>query len=362
MSAVSSTPTASTPFLSDQHRKPSLLEGLHCFSLSSFLRWLKEHPSSSKVGSENMARFLLVKSVSLIAACLGFFYSLVFDHSAAISACSLALFTIPAIQSYTGSSRACGLFLSFVLAMLIFSFQSRPLPLLGPSLESTLLYGLPLVSGMLVGRKVGLLTAFAVIGYTVDEYRSRTKVVMTRDEAARLWAGYGAYWVSLFFFSTLTCLYQWCVEVCVKDANLFKDIAVANAKSKDGVVSSVSHELRTPLAALIGWTELLLSDHSLSASARSTVSMLHSSTLSLLTILNALLDVSKVSAAKMTTCNQNFNLHDLVLDTARMMTGLSGTRSVELLVDFSAEVPELVRADSGLIKQVLGNLVSNAIK
>ncbi|ORZ12550.1 hypothetical protein BCR41DRAFT_101947 [Lobosporangium transversale] len=160
----------------------------------------------------------------------------------------------------------------------------------------------------------------------------------------------------------MTCLYQWCVDVCVRDANLFKDIAVANAKSKDGVVSSVSHELRTPLAALIGWTELLMSDQTLSSSAQSTVSMLHSSTLSLLTILNALLDVSKVSAAKMTNCSQNFNLHDLVLDTARMMTGLSGTRTVELLVDFSAQVPELVRADPGIIKQVLGNLISNAIK
>ena len=105
-----------------------------------------------------------------------------------------------------------------------------------------------------------------------------------------------------------------------------------------------------------------MSDQTLSASAQSTVSMLHSSTLSLLTILNALLDVSKVSAAKMTNCSQNFNLHDLVLDTVRMMTGLSGTRTVELLVDFSAEVPELVRADSGIIKQVLGNLISNAIK
>lgn len=105
-----------------------------------------------------------------------------------------------------------------------------------------------------------------------------------------------------------------------------------------------------------------MSDQTLSSSAQSTVSMLHSSTLSLLTILNALLDVSKVSAAKMTNCSQNFNLHDLVLDTARMMTGLSGTRTVELLVDFSAQVPELVRADPGIIKQVLGNLISNAIK
>ncbi|KAG0199194.1 hypothetical protein BGX28_007478 [Mortierella sp. GBA30] len=237
------------------------------------------------------------------------------------------------------------------------------MPLVGPSLETTLLFGLPLVTGMLVGRKVGLATCIAVICYSIEEYRSKTmNVQMTEEEASRLWAGFGAYWISLLFIGAMTCLYQWCVEVCVRDVNLFKDIAVANAKSKDGVVSSVSHELRTPLAALIGWTELLMSDQTLSSSAQSTVSLLHSSTLSLLTILNALLDVSKVSAAKMTNCSQNFNLHDLVLDTARMMTGLSGTRTVELLVDFSAQVPELVRADPGIIKQVLGNLISNAIK
>ncbi|KAF9151703.1 hypothetical protein BG015_006335 [Linnemannia schmuckeri] len=237
------------------------------------------------------------------------------------------------------------------------------MPLVGPSLETTLLFGLPIVTGMLVGRRVGLATCIAVICYSIEEYRSKTlNANLSEDEASRLWAGFGAYWISLLFMGALTCLYQWCVEVCVRDANLFKDIAVANAKSKDGVVSSVSHELRTPLAALIGWTELLMSDQTLSSSAQSTVSMLHSSTLSLLTILNALLDVSKVSAAKMTNCSQNFNLHDLVLDTARMMTGLSGTRTVELLVDFSAQVPELVRADPGIIKQVLGNLISNAIK
>ncbi|KAF8924121.1 hypothetical protein BGZ58_002136 [Dissophora ornata] len=237
------------------------------------------------------------------------------------------------------------------------------MPMLGPSLETTLLFSLPIVTGMLVGRKAGLATCFAVLCYSIEEYRSKTvNAVLSEEEAAQLWAGFGAYWVSLLFLSAMTCLYQWCVDVCVRDANLFKDLAVANAKSKDGVVSSVSHELRTPLAALIGWTELLMSDQTLSSSAQSTVSMLHSSTLSLLTILNALLDVSKVSAAKMANCSQNFNLHDLVLDTARMMTGLSGTRTVELLVDFSAQVPELVRADPGIIKQVLGNLISNAIK
>ncbi|KAF9957043.1 hypothetical protein BGZ72_002235 [Mortierella alpina] len=330
---------------------------------SSFLLWLRDHPSSSNVGSENLARFLLVKSVSLMAACLGCVYGLVFDRQTSISTCSILLFFLPALQGATGATRICGLLLSCALVIIFLSFQTRSMPLVGPSLETTLLFGLPLVTGMLVGRKVGLATCLAVICYSIEEYRSKTKnVPMSEEEAARLWAGFGAYWISLLFIGAMTCLYQWCVEVCVRDVNLFKDIAVANAKSKDGVVSSVSHELRTPLAALIGWTELLMSDQTLSASAQSTVSLLHSSTLSLLTILNALLDVSKVSAAKMTNCSQNFNLHDLVLDTARMMTGLSGTRTVELLVDFNAQVPELVRADPGIIKQVLGNLISNAIK
>ncbi|KAF9546996.1 hypothetical protein EC957_009000 [Mortierella hygrophila] len=351
----------SSSYVSSKSSDP--MQRPHHVSFSSFLLWLKEHPASSKVGSENLARFLLVKSVSLIAACLGCVYGLVFDRQPSIPACSLLLFFLPAVQGFTGATRLCGLILSFALASIFLNLQTRSMPLVGPSLETTLLFGLPMVTGMLVGRKVGLVTCIAVICYSIEEYRSKTlNANLSEDEASRIWAGFGAYWISLLFMGALTCLYQWCVEVCVRDANLFKDIAVANAKSKDGVVSSVSHELRTPLAALIGWTELLMSDQTLSSGAQSTVSMLHSSTLSLLTILNALLDVSKVSAAKMTNCSQNFNLHDLVLDTARMMTGLSGTRTVELLVDFSAQVPELVRADPGIIKQILGNLISNAIK
>ncbi|KAG0020711.1 hypothetical protein BGZ81_009221 [Podila clonocystis] len=331
--------------------------------LAAFLLWLNDHPSSAMVGSENLARFLLVKMVSLMAASLGSLYGLVFGMPQ-VSAASALLFFIPAIQGAcqgaTGATRVCGLVLALTLVGAFLSLHGSSL--LGPSFESALMGGLPMITGFLVGRSMGLLTSVAVLAYSIDEYRTKAMNMMTEDDASRLWAGFGAYWMALLFFGSLAFLYQWCIEVCVRDVNLFKDIAVANAKSKDGVVSSVSHELRTPLAALIGWTELLLSDQSLSSSARSTVSMLHSSTLSLLTILNALLDVSKVSAAKMTICQQNFNLHDLVLDTVRMMTGLSGTQSVELLVDFNSEVPEFVRADCGLIKQVLGNLISNAIK
>ncbi|KAG0226787.1 hypothetical protein BGW42_003363 [Actinomortierella wolfii] len=336
------------------------------FGLQALINWLREHPSSSKVDSDQLARFLVIKSTSLLAAASGCVYGQIFDRSSSsyISLFSLLLLVIPAVQGATGATRLCGLWLSAGIAMLVYGFQSRSTtPLLGPSVEVMVLIGLPVVTGFLVGRKYGLLTAFMVLALSMFEYQSVVQnSVLSPDDLKRLWAGFGAYWVSLIFISSVTCIYQWSVEVCVKDVNLFKDLAVANAKSKDGVVSSVSHELRTPLAALIGWTELLLSDQTLSSSARSTVSMLHSSTLSLLTILNALLDVSKVSAAKMTICSQNFNLHDLVLDTSRMMSGLSGTRNVELLIDYSAQVPELVRADCGIIKQILGNLVSNAIK
>ncbi|KAF9174890.1 hypothetical protein BGX21_006831 [Mortierella sp. AD011] len=346
-----------------ESKSSDAIQGPHQIGLTSLFVWLRDHPSSSKIGSENLISFLLVKSVSLMAASLGCFYGLVFDKQPSISAFSFLLFFLPAVQGATGATRLCGLILFVTITAIFLSLQMRSVPLLGPSLDSTLLFVLPLITGMLVGRKFGLATCVAVICYSIEEYRSKIKnSLLSEEEASRLWAGFGAYWVTLLFVAAMISLYQWSVEICVRDANLFKDIAVANAKSKDGVVSSVSHELRTPLAALIGWTELLMSDQTLSSSAQSTVSMLHSSTLSLLTILNALLDVSKVSAAKMANCSQNFNLHDLVLDTARMMTGLAGTRTVELLVDFSAQVPELVRADPGIIKQVLGNLISNAIK
>lgn len=144
--------------------------------LGSFLLWLREHPSSSNVGSENLARFLLVKSVSLMAASLGCLYSLVFDRQLSISACSCLLFFLPALQGATGATRICGLILSLALAFVAFSFQTRDLPLVGPSLESTLLFGLPLVTGMLVGRKVGLATCLVVMCYSIEEYRSKIRV------------------------------------------------------------------------------------------------------------------------------------------------------------------------------------------
>lgn len=164
----------SSSYVSSKSSDP--MQRPHSISFSSFLLWLKEHPASSKVGSENLARFLLVKSVSLIAACLGCVYGLVFDRQPSISACSLLLFFLPAVQGFTGATRLCGLLLSLALASVFLNFQTRSMPLVGPSLETTLLFGLPMVTGMLVGRKVGLATSIAVICYSIEEYRSKTLV------------------------------------------------------------------------------------------------------------------------------------------------------------------------------------------
>jgi len=150
--------------------------GARQISLGSFLLWLREHPSSTSVGSENLARFLLVKSVSLMAACLGCLYGLVFDRQPSISACSCLLFLLPVLQGATGATRICGLILSLALTSVALSFQTRDLPLVGPSLESALLFGLPLITGMLVGRKVGLATSLAVMCYSIEEYRSKIRV------------------------------------------------------------------------------------------------------------------------------------------------------------------------------------------
>lgn len=141
--------------------------------LAAFLLWLNDHPSSAKVGCENLARFLLVKMVSLMAATLGCLYGLVFGMPL-VSACSALLFFIPAIQGATGATRVCGLVLALALVGAFLSLHGSSL--LGPSFESALMGGLPMITGFLVGRSMGLLTCGVVLAFSIDEYRKKATV------------------------------------------------------------------------------------------------------------------------------------------------------------------------------------------
>ena len=132
-------------------------------------------------------------------------------------------------------------------------------------------------------------------------------------------------------------------------------------KAKSEFLANMSHEIRTPLNGLLGMAELLAGTK-LDAEQRDFVSAINRSGEGLLAILNNILDFSKIEAGQLTLERVPFDLEQLVFDVAELFRSKLEGRSVELLVDFDPATPPRVTGDPGRLRQVLNNLVSNAIK
>jgi signal transduction histidine kinase/CheY-like chemotaxis protein/HPt (histidine-containing phosphotransfer) domain-containing protein len=137
--------------------------------------------------------------------------------------------------------------------------------------------------------------------------------------------------------------------------------ADAATRAKSEFLAVMSHEIRTPMNGVLGMAHLLL-DTPLTAAQRRQAETLRDSGEALLTILNDILDFSKMEAGKLELADEDFDLERVVGSVTALMTPRAHEKGLALRASVASEVPTALRGDAGRLRQVLLNLVGNAIK
>jgi len=142
---------------------------------------------------------------------------------------------------------------------------------------------------------------------------------------------------------------------------LAKEAAEVANRAKSEFLANMSHEIRTPLNGVIGMTDLTL-DTYLTAEQRGNLETIKLSANSLLRVINDILDYSKIEAGKVELETITFNLVECAEEALKTLASQADDRGLELTCDFVPNLPEVVEGDPGRLRQVILNLVNNAIK
>lgn len=142
---------------------------------------------------------------------------------------------------------------------------------------------------------------------------------------------------------------------------MMRDKALEASRMKSEFVANISHEIRTPISAVLGMVGLL-KDTRMTKKQTELASMLDQSARSLLTVINDILDFSKIEAGMLSVQAVDFSIPDIVNETIRVLSPSAVDKGIQLTASFEGAIPNTVQGDPNRLKQVLLNLIGNAIK
>ena len=141
-----------------------------------------------------------------------------------------------------------------------------------------------------------------------------------------------------------------------------KEAAEAANKAKSVFLANMSHEIRTPMNAILGYTQLLLKDSELSGDNREYAEVISRSGEHLLGLINDILDMSKIEAGRVALNKEVVDFYGIIEDIESMFRVRTNDKGLDFVVNFKGKVPRFIEADSGKLRQVMINILGNAVK
>ncbi|MEG3902384.1 ATP-binding protein [Microcoleus sp. B4-C5] len=141
-----------------------------------------------------------------------------------------------------------------------------------------------------------------------------------------------------------------------------KDKAEVANQAKSTFLANMSHELRSPLNAILGFSQLMTRSQTLSPEHQENISIISSSGEHLLTLINNVLDLSKIESGRTTLNTQKFDLYRLLNDVEDMFQLKADDKHLQLIFDCSPDVPQYIKTDELKLRQILINLLNNSLK
>jgi signal transduction histidine kinase/DNA-binding response OmpR family regulator len=152
------------------------------------------------------------------------------------------------------------------------------------------------------------------------------------------------------------------VEQRTNELEQAKNIAELANRSKSEFLANMSHELRTPLNAILGFSQLMNRETSLTPQQKENLGIINRSGEHLLSLINDVLDLAKIESGKMTLYPTDFDLYGLLDLIAEMLAMKAESKGLELIIERNNDLPRYINTDDKKLRQVLINLLGNAIK